>query len=498
MRNKKQKSRTITRIEIDEKTNEPIIVEEVEDLTTSPFAPHLPTNDFIEATTNKDMGKQLILQKMIGSTREDFNFKDEKSPVKKRQKIFKAVFTALFVTFVIAVLAFTFYNDFIGGVISGDKQYPSINALKGLFLDDMNWRFFLYAALALMGVLFTKGLKLSVIAKALTKKWHFKTCMETGIIGTYYNAVTPLAAGGQPFEIYHLSKHGVHGGAASALPVATYFLNQIAFVSCGIASMVIIKKLGADYFHENVMSVYNPVVSTLGIVGVVCCLFVPLLVVLICIMPRLGIKLVKIGIKIGGKLKLIKNPEKTTLKTIKSLMNNANSLKKIIKKPFTLLISLILSFVENICVFSITFFVAKAFGFSALDSVTQMEINVFSLWGQMCCMTVLLLLAISFIPTPGNAGAADLSFYALFSSGIVGAGMSFTANTVARLFSFYSYIIIGFIFATIKKRSDNRLRALGLIDKSGDPITNLDPFLTPPIKVEEAQVETATTETETQ
>ena len=149
----------VKKIEVDEKTHEPIIVEEVEDLTTSPFAPHLPTNDFIEATTNKDMGKQLILQKMIGSTREDFNFKDEKSPVKKRQKIFKAVFTALFVTFVIAVLAFTFYNDFIGGVISGDKQYPSINALKGLFLDDMNWRFFLYAALALMGVLFTKGLK---------------------------------------------------------------------------------------------------------------------------------------------------------------------------------------------------------------------------------------------------------------------------------------------------------------------------------------------------
>ena len=109
-------------------------------------------------------------------------------------------------------------------------------------------------------------------------------------------------------------------------------------------------------------------------------------------------------------------------------------------------------------------------------------------------MTVLLLLAISFIPTPGNAGAADLSFYALFSSGIVGAGMSFTANTISRLFSFYSYIIIGFIFATIKKRSDSRLRALGLIDKNGDKITNLDPFLSPPPKNEEEHSEIASTE----
>ena len=496
MKSRKTKSPTITRIEIDEKTNEPIIVEETEsDFSNSNYDNRLPTNDFIEASTDKDIGKQLFLQKMIGSTKEDFNFKDEKSPIKRRQKIFKVVFTFLFAAFVIAVLGFTFYNDFIGGVISGDKEYPSLVALKGLFLDDMNWRFFLYAALALMGVLFTKGLKLSVMTKSLTKKWHFRTCMETGIIGTYYNAVTPFAAGGQPFEVNHLSKHGVHGGAASAIPVAAYFLNQIAFVACGITAMVVVNKFGETYFHPNVMNIYNPVVLTMGIVGAVCCLFVPALIILIYLMPRLCVKLVKVFIILGGKLKLLKDPKKSIIRTIRYLNSNANALKKIIKKPLTLLTSLILAFAENLCVFSITFFIAKAFGFSALDAVTQREINVFSLWGQMSCMTVLLLLAISFIPTPGNAGAADLSFYAMFSSGIVGAGMSFTANTVARLFSFYSYIIIGFIFAIIKKRSDNRLRALGLMNAKGDRITDLDPFLsTAPPKTQLEQIEIATTE----
>ncbi|MBQ7924256.1 MAG: flippase-like domain-containing protein, partial [Clostridia bacterium] len=76
-----------------------------------------------------------------------------------------------------------------------------------------------------------KGAKLSVFCKSMTGKFHFKTCFETGIIGHYYNNVTPLAVGGRPFEIYHLSKHGVRGGVATSLPIATFFLNQFAFVT---------------------------------------------------------------------------------------------------------------------------------------------------------------------------------------------------------------------------------------------------------------------------
>ena len=74
-------------------------------------------------------------------------------------------------------------------------------------------------------------------------------------------------------------------------------------------------------------------------------------------------------------------------------------------------------------------------------------------WLQICQLGAMLLLSVSFIPTPGNSGAADLSFYVLFAVGLP-AGFAFPAMVVWRLISFYSYIIIGFIFATLKKRSD--------------------------------------------
>ena len=56
------------------------------------------------------------------------------------------------------------------------------------------------------------------------------------------------------------------------------------------------------------------------------------------------------------------------------------------------------------------------------------------------------------IPTPGNSGAADLSFYVLFSTGLTTAGLAFPAMVVWRILSFYSLIIIGFIFTTVYKK----------------------------------------------
>jgi uncharacterized membrane protein YbhN (UPF0104 family) len=71
--------------------------------------------------------------------------------------------------------------------------------------------------------------------------------------------------------------------------------------------------------------------------------------------------------------------------------------------------------------------------------------------------------AISFIPTPGNSGAADASFYTLFKVGLVSvAGLSFPAMLLWRLLSFYSFIIIGFTFTTLKRKSDRRKEKAGL------------------------------------
>jgi uncharacterized protein (TIRG00374 family) len=170
-------------------------------------------------------------------------------------------------------------------------------------------------------------------------------------------------------------------------------------------------------------------------------------------MPRFGAKLVKIVITLAYKLKIVKEPKKIIYKITKTLIRNSQCVKKTFKKPLLAIACFLVSFLEHFAYLSIAYFTLKIFGFNS----HMAEYDPFLEWLQIIQLVLLLNTSVSFIPTPGNSGAADLSFYLLFTSGLAG-GLTFPAMTIWRIFAFYSFIIIGFIFATLKKRSDKRKR----------------------------------------
>ena len=428
----------INRIDIDERTAEPVIVEvSEEELLEKEKAERLKKlekyreYDFVEKKSNKSIGKQLVMTRILGVK------KDEN--INKRQKFFKTIFTVVFIVFVVGVLAFTAYNDFFN---ANEERVPFSWALL-LEVFSSSWYFLILALLSLLASFLFKGTKLSIMSKSMTKKWHFATCFETGIIGHYYNNVTPLAVGGQPFEIYHLAKHGIKGGYAAALPIATYFLNQISFVILGI--------LGLSLASKNPLFKLFPTVFTaMAIIGLACCAIMPFIVIIFSMMPRFGAMMVKFVMHIGSKLKIVKNPKETTYKTIKTVVQNSKCLKAFIKRPLAFITTFLLSFFEQAATASIAFFSLMFFGFHS-----PLVQEGFIGWVQIVQVYVMLHAAISFIPTPGNSGAADLSFYILFQSGLA-VGLAFPAMVLWRGLGFYSYIVIGFLFATLKKKSDNK------------------------------------------
>lgn len=363
------------------------------------------------------------------------NLKPSKNDVSRKQKLFKYIITIVFTIFIVGVLVYTAYTDFF---TSGPIEWAKVgNALKS------NWYYFVFALLSLGVCFFSKGFKLSFNCKLLSGKWHFKTCIETAIIGHYYNAVTPLAVGGQPFEIYHLSKNGVHGGIASSLPIATFFFNQFAFVVLGIISLLFLQFGTLGLPVDLVIPTY---VTLFTIIGLATCLLMPSLVIIFSMFPRVGSGLVKFVMFFGKKLRIVKNPEETTFKTIKTVVHNSKCIKTLAKNPFELIANIFISLIEQIAMSSIAYFTLKAFGFPQANSpVTLLE------WAQVLQVSFVLYAAVSFIPTPGNSGAADFTFFELFRVGLV-TGLAFPAMMIWRFLSFYSFIIVGFIFLTFKKR----------------------------------------------
>ncbi len=432
---KKNDQPVLSKIEFDEKTAEPVIVE----VKAKQIANKSEKEQVYEKPEYKNSyGKQI---EMSTYTHNRFKYHEENS-TSNRQKIFKNVFYVLFIVVILGVLAFTAYNDFASG-----KDLPSFSEVRSTL--GSCWYYILFALLSLFLCYFFKGLKLSMFCKEMTGKWHFKTCVETGVIGLYYNNVTPLAVGGQPFEIYHLSKHGVHGGVASSLPIATFFLNQLAFVILGITALALFKSNAFGIPAEFIAVIPSNVISIIAIIGLVLCIFIPSLTIIFSLFPKIGSTLVHWVIGVGGKLKIVKNPKLTTLKTLKTVVHNSKCIKKISSNVPVLILSIIVSMCEHLALWSIAYFSLRFFGYDLVG------VNGFIEWLQIMQLCSILYSAISFIPTPGNSGAADLSFYLLFETGLA-AGLAFPSMLTWRFLSFYSTILIGFIFTTIKKRADKK------------------------------------------
>ena len=403
---------------------------------------NIPKADFVEQKSDKSTRKSQVIDNVFGIK------KDDNLAISKRQKILKICMTVLFISFMVISIGYTAYKDFV----APDRAFPSWEELGVIFKES--WKYLLFALIALFLNYFFKGLKLSVMCKSLTKKWHLLTCLETGIIGNYYNAVTPLAVGGQPFEIYHLSKHGVHGGVASSMPIAAFMLNQFAFVILASISLYLFQDNRFE-IPTNIYGIFPTTMKSLAIIGLICCTVMPLLVVIFSLTPKIGAFLVHFVVGLGGKLRIVKKPKETTMHIIKNIIHNSSCLNKICKNPLVFIASFILSFLEHFAIVSLAFFVLKAFGYDAIDPVTKLDVSITKEWLQAAQVTLILTASIAFIPTPGNSGAADLSFFIFFEAGLA-AGLAFPATMTWRLFAFYSYIIIGFVFATLKKRADHK------------------------------------------
>ena len=163
-------------------------------------------------------------------------------------------------------------------------------------------------------------------------------------------------------------------------------------------------------------------------VGLLAYSAVPTMVALTAISPALSGRIVGFFVRIGAKLRLVKDPEKTIGKVEGALQRYSGSLRIIAADRPLLLTLFALSLVYQISICSIPFFTVRIFGgdLGYLQSLTM-------------CLYVYA--SVTIVPTPGNAGAAEGSFYLLFdqldTSGV------FWAMLIWRFLCYYLFILMG-------------------------------------------------------
>ena len=362
----------------------------------------------------------------------------------RKKRTGKILFTVLFIVVMVAIITFTAVNDFSGENVSLARVAEMIGE---------NWYYLLVLLGLFAATILAETVKFFLMIRKTTKKYMFGTAFKCASLGKFYDYITPFGSGGQPFQIYYLSKSGVPSGPAGAIPIGSMFLIQFSFFVCAVTSFIV----GVS---TDVVPLYMQI---LAYFGSVCYIGVSLFLVVFSFLPKAGHKVISFGVKVCTKLRICKKPEQWIAKGNRAIDNNKTNMGILMQSKRVLIVGTLLSFVFNIAQCSMPYFTLLLFP----DALKAAGLTPsWSLWFEITRITFFIYCAITIIPTPGNSGAADGTFYGLFSSILV-AGTCFTGMMIWRLFSFYSYVMLGAavyiilkIIDQVRKRRANRLNIL--------------------------------------
>ena len=269
--------------------------------------------------------------------------------------------------------------------------------------------------------LFAETSKYILMMKKLGAKVSPRAAFETVVLGKYYDCITPSGAGGQPFQIYHLHASGYSSGTKSAMPLASFMTTQYAFV---LLALVLFISNSFSYFAaEDAVGI-----RIVAYVGLVAYAAVPTMVALSAVSPALSARIVGFFVHIGAKLRLVQDPADTTEKAAAALRRYSDSLRVIAASRELLVKLFAFSLLYQAALCSIPFFVVRIFGgdLGYVESLT---------------MCLFVYASVTLVPTPGNSGAAEGSFYILFNqldtSGV------FWAMLIWRFLCYYLFILMG-------------------------------------------------------
>ena len=297
----------------------------------------------------------------------------------------------------------------------GEKSKLEVSSLNPLFT---------VLAVVLFGAaLFAEYMKYRRMLLSGAGRLDRRGAFQVATYGKYADNITPLGAGGQPFQIHFLHKRGYPGGVSTSTTMNGFLSQQIAFILIAVA-VLIISPSTAD-IPDSVLAL-----RIMAYVGLAFYSFFPLLVIAFAIFPKPITAMIKAILKLGNKLHIIKNIDATHERVLKGIKEYTDLIKQAIKRPTFWIPTLFWSLVYQFAILSIPFFCIRAFGGEG-D------------WWTLFSITVNIYLAITIFPTPGNSGFAEGSFMFVFSA--LPSGAVFWAMIFWRALVYYSWIVIGLV-----------------------------------------------------
>ena len=330
----------------------------------------------------------------------------------KKKKITNAIMFAFNLIVVAVILIYQLTHSEV-------ESFGNIIA-SGLF----RWQYIILIFLAFAVSMIIDSFRTSTLLKQSNKKRQFALCYKMCAQGRYWDSITPLSSGGEPFQIYYMSKHNIKAGTSISVTLARYIIFQLSWLIMGISATIYGSKF---YGQTNLVSVASYIgfaINSLMLIGTW----------ILSRSKKIGKILVAKALKLLQKMHIVKDYEKQYDKVMNTVTGFQNTMALYTKKIFSFIGLVLSQIIQFFVQYTIPYFIFLMLG-GAPSAGT---------WIGMVMLNVLIDLASSFIPLPGGTGMSEVSFTIVFGD-LFPNGTAFWGLLIWRFMTYYILLIQGVI-----------------------------------------------------
>lgn len=302
------------------------------------------------------------------------------------------------------------------------------NEPKKIFsqIEEADCRWLALAGLLMVVFLCGESVQFRMLFKGMKQKVSMLKCILLSNIGFFFSQITPGASGGQPLQIIYMTKLGVNAFVSTLVCMLVTLVYKLVLVILFFTALILRPALVGGAISD---------VIVFFVIGIVCQLVFGSFLLICVLKPAFASWIVEGAIKIGTKIKLVKNPEGLSEKAENSI-KQYEAASDFLKRNTHIMVKMaLLTIVQRLAYFAVTFCVAR--------SLHVEECNII----DVIALQVVLSLAVDILPIPGASGVNEIVFVRLqtmiFGS-LVSAGL-----LMNRGITYYLFAVVTGIFTLI-------------------------------------------------
>ena len=269
------------------------------------------------------------------------------------------------------------------------------------------------------------------LIKEMYPDFKFRASLQLMLRTQFFNAVTPFATGGQPYQIYYLHEKNISTSKSTGIILENFIVYQIALVFLGVLA-IIINHFG-HLFPKIVL------LRRLVTLGFIINFLVVVVLFFVSFAKKMNKKLINLAINVLTKLKIVKNREETLDKWNEKINEFHESAFVLLENKWLFVKTILLNLLALVCLYMLPLFILYSLG----------DYHSFN-WYQAIVTSAYVMLLGSFVPIPGGSGGLEYGFVAFYGNFLGGPILS-ALMLIWRFITYYFGMIVGAVSLNMKR-----------------------------------------------